>query len=786
MIDKKFNIYVIFDSIGGKLIRILLVIFTLFLLFLSLQSLVSIKVTLAFLALVLINELFLEHIARTRPVVKITDNPSKKEEAAVFSAREKFLLGADGFQIAKSVFSKREIKFFNKKIGISKLIEAKVGRDELLKQAGDAALYVKADYITEIDLYAAYVLLSETEAKFLQNNNLNNDDVMNVLYWTRREYMPDSFSHKKIKFSGTGVFDSLVYAWNYELKKYSKDVTHDVVSRFYPPTIVGREKEYDELLVVLTRHTASNAIIVGEDGSGKKSIVEYLALRAFLGDAPPEVAHRKVFELYVDKLIAGVVSRGELEARLNTLLLEITHSGNAIILIPNIEDIFGGGGFEFDLTGILDEYLSSEKIKVIGTTTPSGFATYIQGKMSSQDLFEQVQFPQLSTGSTLLFLTEKGQEIESRNNIEIKYSALKQVVNLSEVFFPERFSPGRDVDLLEDVCAKGHLDKRKVITGDDVISQVQSKTNIILKDPDDNEKEKLVHLEDKLHGRVVGQDEAVSAIADAMRRVRSGFTNENRPIASFLFLGPTGVGKTETAKVLAGEYFGNRDAMIRLDMSEYQTQDQIDRILGSKTGFEENTLTNLVEKNPYSLVLLDEFEKANPQLLNLFLQVLDEGRLTDNRGKTVSFKNTIIIATSNAGSELLRERQNVGEGVEKKDLIDYLLKDNLFKPELLNRFDDIVVFKFLDEKQIRQVAGLLLRDSLSTLEDNQIKVSFDDSVLEKISKTGFDPEFGARNIRRFITDNIESFLSKEILENRIQKGSSVTLGVDESGNFTVR
>lgn len=785
MINRKFEIYMLFDSFGGKLIRVILVLLSLTLLYFSLANGLNLKISLSVLALVLINELFLEHIASTRPVSKVSGGQIS-EDSMTFQAKQKYQLGSDGYSIAENIFNSPEAKFLNRKIGITSLTKSSVGRDELLKQAISAATYLKGDYITPIDLYTSYLLLSETETHFLQNNNLNNDDVLNVLYWTRREYNPDNFETKKIKFTGEGAFDSLVYAWNYELKKYSIDITSRVLSTRFPPTIIGREKEYKELLVVLSRHASSNAIIVGESGTGKRSIVEYLAFKSFLGDVSSEISHRKVFELLVDKLIAGVSSRGELEDRLNILLSEITHSGNAIILIPNIENIYGGGGFDFDLTGILDEYLSSDRIKIVGTTTPSGFANYIQARATSQDLFEQIQFPELLQGATLLFLTEKAQEIEAKYGIEIKYSALKQCVNLSEVFFADRFSPGRDVDLLENVCSKARLDKKRVVTGDDVISQVQSKTNIILKDPDDAEKDKLIHLEDKLHGRVIGQDEAVSAIADAMRRVRSGFANESRPIASFLFLGPTGVGKTETTKVLAGEYFGNREAMIRLDMSEYQTQDQIDKILGSKSGFQENTLVDLVEKTPFSLILLDEFEKANPQLLNLFLQVLDEGRLTDNHGKTVSFKNTIIIATSNAGSELLRERQNVGEGIEKKDLIDYLLKDNLFKPELLNRFDEIVVFKFLNEKEIRQVAALLLQDSLNRLEDNQIKISFDDSVIEKISKSATDPEFGARNVRRYITDNIESYLSKEILENRIIKGSAVTLSVDESGNFIVR
>lgn len=788
-------------------VRILLVLFALLLLFISLTSSFDLNFSLYVLAAVVINELFLESVKRAVPSEKVTAIPKNITSTMIFSARQKFAHAKNGYDMVRAIASTREVKFFREKLGITTVGHADVTGDELPKQAAEAAAWVEGNFITEIDLFAAYILLSEDKTRFLQTNNLNNDDVINVLYWTRRKFKPDVFGAAKIQLFGDGVFDSLVYGWNYELKKYSRDLTSLVLAHHFPPSLLGREKEYKELIVALSKHASSNAVLLGEAGVGKSSLVERLAYDSFIGGLPHEISKRRVFSLMVDRIISGVSNSGELESRLGAVLSEIAHSHDAIVYIPNLENVFGGGGFEFDISGLLAEYLNGTRIKIVGSTTPQGYATYIQPRQEISESFEKIELDELPEGRALLLLTDKAGEFESKYGIQIMYPALKQTVNLSSVYFPDRFSPARDVDLLEDVSSKSNIDRKRRIDGNDVIQYVQSKTNVVLTEPDLDEKELLINLEEKMHQRIIGQDEAVNAVATAMRRLRSGFKNEDRPIASFLFLGPTGVGKTETAKALAAEYFGRRpgaapegsarregsgpagrrDSMIRLDMSEYQTQEQLTRLLGAGSGeaYVANTLTEQVEKNPFSLILLDEFEKAHPHLLDLFLQVFDEGRLTDNRGKTVSFKNTIIIATSNAGTEFLRERQNSGLAPEKQELIDYILKSATFKPELINRFDEIVVFRFLNQEEIKKVARILLMESLAELEDNQIKVQFEDKILEKISKEAYNPEFGARNIRRYIEDRIEGFISKEILSDHIKKGERVNLSVDSLDNFVV-
>ncbi len=786
MKDRYFEIYKISTNRAGIILRVILFFGTFLILNLAFVSnFDAIKVG-AIFSLVVINEIFLTQLSKKRPRFQIKQNSQNMEASMILSARAIFEKSRDSYEVVKHCAGNRAVKFFMDELGLKIPGIAQIQKDELLKQASETTSYVKGDYITEVDLVSSYFVLSEDTSHFLLSKELNNDDVINILYWTRKKFQPDNLtSLPSIRLLGSGVFDSLVFGWNYELKKYSKDLTAQVLASRFAPTIPGREKEFEELLTSLSKEKSSNAIIIGNPGTGKTTLVEYLATGSFLGLAPQKLSHKRIYELLIDKLLSGVSNVGELTQRLSNMLSDIAHSQNAIVLIQNIENIFGGGGFDFDISGTLYEYLKSEKIKIIGTTTPQGFASFIENKTSIRDLFEKVELEDLPEGPTLLLLTEKAQELAAKYNVSIRYSALKQSVLLASIYFPDKSFPGAAVDLLENVATQAKIKQDKLIESDDVISLVEGKRDIKLATPGKEEKEMLLHLEEKIHARVIGQDEAVRAVSDAMRRVRSGFENKDRPIAVFLFLGPTGVGKTETAKALAVEYFGSKNSMVRLDMSEYQTQDQIRRILGEKPGEEyiPNTLGDLVEKQPFSLILLDEFEKAHPHLLDLFLQVFDEGRLTDNRGKTISFKNAIIIATSNAGTELIREREDGSGVITKEELIDQLLENNLFKPELINRFDEIVLFKSLTMDEVKQIAKLILAESAKKLEDNQIKVSFDYKLSSMVAEQAYNPEFGARNIRRYIEENVEGYLSKLILEDKIKKGDRVTLSVDESNNW---
>jgi len=371
---------------------------------------------------------------------------------------------------------------------------------------------------------------------------------------------------------------------------------------------------------------------------------------------------------------------------------------------------------------------------------------------------------------------EKSKELGGLNHVSISYSATKEVCKLSDSYENDgNAMPGRAIRLLEDVIAFCKTHGVRDITEKEVRSFISEKTNVLLDKPTEEESGKLLNLENEIHKRVISQDEAVSAISNAMRRVRSGMKNEGKPIASFLFLGPTGVGKTQTAKVLAKSYFGDEEAMIRLDMSEFQNDEAISTLLGE--GFVDKIL-----KNPFSLVLLDEFEKASKGVHDLFLQVLDEGRLTDHLDRVISFKNAIIIATSNAGSEFIREKYKEGVDVEnvKKELIEKIQQSGVYKPELINRFDDVIVFKPLSEKDAVAVAKLFLQESIDKIAKQQITLSYNDEVTEFIAKNSFSIEFGARNVRRFIEATIENQLSKLLLSNTLQKGGNAQIVIEDN------
>jgi ATP-dependent Clp protease ATP-binding subunit ClpC len=446
-----------------------------------------------------------------------------------------------------------------------------------------------------------------------------------------------------------------------------------------------------------------------------------------------------------------------------------------------------------DLSGALLPYLKSGNVPIIATMTTGNYKTYME-KNPLKEAFTIISLAEPEHDAAIQMVLGEAAKIEKKYHVLISYRALISAVELADRFFQDEVLPGSALALLETVANAVAQDKtrkpfektnRPMVIEADVVKKVEQTSHVAIALPTGKEINLLLHLEDKLHEKVIAQDDAVIAVSEAMRRIRSGMTTSERPI-SFLFLGPTGVGKTETAKSLAEFYYGGQDNMIRLDMSEYSDAEGLKRLLGAAPGEGEGRgeLTDKIHDKPASLVLLDEFEKANPAIHNLFLQVLDDGRLTDNKGQTVSFRNAIIIATSNAGSEFIREEVGKGTQLNKafqQKLLEQLQSKGIFKPELLNRFDDIVTFKPLGPEQVTAVTKLLLEQLTKSLEKQDIKISFDDAVIEKIVSEGFDKDFGARPLRRYIQDTIEDMIAQKRLTKEIDRGKAISVTIDGTG-----
>ena len=778
-----YTLYKILNSPIVLFVRITVFVVLILMLYLNLQS-PDMLLRLLFLGFVVIlNELFIfEKINKTAPREKVV-HTKNAVDCLNFSLKRLF----EDHEIAyilQTVSKNSAAMLLQKKIGIqipTGEFES-IDKQELLDELQSIVLAVKGNYIYHVDVCAAVFIILNKKQKILQEHELNSTDILYVLYWVRRELGIDKKSDQEIAFSGSGVFDFFVYGWSEQVKKYSENFTTHVVREF-SPDIIGRNREYDLLVTALSKNSVSNALIVGQPGTGVTTLVSLLAYESNRAAVPAGLSHKMVFKLLADRLLAGVQNQGELEDRFTSLFAEIEHSGNIIIYVPYIENIFGGGGFDFDISGSLFDYLKSNKIKIIGSTTPEAYKQFIEPKTSLHEFFDIVTVDEPDLEMTMYMLFEVIGKIEHINRVVITYDGVKESVALSSSYISDGHFPSKAIILLEDAVATAKIHGKTVVTKHEVRSLVESKTHILLENPNQDEKDKLLHMEEGLHKHVIAQEEAVGAIAGALRRVRSGIKHDNHPLCSFLFLGPTGVGKTECAKALAREYFGSEDAMIRLDMSEYQTQDSIHKILGDGQA---NGFIEQVSQNPFSLILLDEFEKAHPQILDVILQVLDDARMTSDNGKTITFRNNIIIATANAGSEFIREKLNSGTSSDdlKKILVEDLMKKERFKPELLNRFDDVIVFKPLTKNDTKKVSRKMLDALTKELEGKQLSIAFDDTIVDWVATTSFDDDFGARNIKRFITHNIENVLSEKILDGSLNKFANHVVRLSANNTLT--
>ena len=556
------------------------------------------------------------------------------------------------------------------------------------------------------------------------------------------------------------------------LDRYSTDFT-DLARGSQAGFLVGHAEEYEKLVETLARPTDPNALLVGEEGVGKDTIIAHLAFKLIKDEVPRALFDKRLVSIELPSLIAGATSE-ELGLRIAKVVQEIITAGNIILYIPDIHNLVKSSSTAYlTAADALMPIIKSDAFPVIGSSYPREFKQLIETRSDFAGAFEIIPVNEISVPEAETVIAYESLILEHNTRITISFGAVKRAVVLAKKYFTDKFLPSSAEELLKSALVAAEERGEKTLGPDLVTSVAEAKVHIPLHEAAGEEAERLLHIEDTVHERLIGQDEAVTAVAEALREYRSGLTRQSGPIASFLFVGPTGVGKTELAKILAKIQFGSEKMMVRFDMTEYQDKESFTRFIGSPDGKTSGALTEAIRQKPYSLVLLDEFEKAFPDILDLFLQVFDDGRLTDNLGRTVDFTNTIIIATSNAHSDIINDALNKGE--KMVDIAEYLKTrlTDIFKPELLNRFSKIIVFRNLVPTDLQKIVLLNLDDLAAAVKAQGIYLDFDPSAVSEIVKLGYDPAFGARPLRRTIDEKIKAPLASAILGRTISKGDHV-------------
>ena len=643
------------------------------------------------------------------------------------------------------------------------------------------------------------------------------------------------------------------------LDKFGRDLT-DIASKGEIDPVIGRQDEIERVIQILSRRTKNNPCLIGEPGVGKTAVAEGLALKIVSGDVPEPLKNKKIISLDLTSMIAGTKYRGDFEDRISNAIAEVKKAGNIILFIDELHTIIGAGSAEgsADTANILKPSLARGDFQVIGATTINEYRKYIEKDAALERRFQPVMVGEPTEEEAVLILKGLRDRYEAHHKVRITDEAINEAVKLSSRYIADRFLPDKAIDLVDEAASRVRLrtytapdDLQKIentlksleqekaeavntqdferaakirdeekklreeldnkkkewqeknehkndeVTGEDIAEIVSSWTGVPVSQLTQEESERLLKLEEILHNRIIGQDEAVSAVSKAIRRGRVGLKDPNRPVGSFIFLGPTGVGKTELCKALAQAMFGDENAMIRFDMSEYMEKHTVSKLIGSPPGYvgydEGGQLTESVRRHPYSVLLFDEIEKAHPDVFNMLLQILDDGRLTDSQGRHVNFRNTVIIMTSNVGARLITEKQsNLGffGGDEKESDDDNKIKEavlselkKVFKPEFLNRVDDTIVFNKLTEDDICKIAKNLLSNLEKRLEDIGISAEFTSAAVKAVADAGFDELYGARPLKRAIQSKIEDAVSEKMLDGTVKSGGKIICDYKD-GKFT--
>ncbi len=576
------------------------------------------------------------------------------------------------------------------------------------------------------------------------------------------------------------------YSYTVNLDRVAEDITSSALMINYWEHLVGRKNEMELIKIILSRPSENCVLLVGESGVGKKSLIYHLASSIHRDNSRKNsnLKNKRVLFLKLGEAISMATERKEnIENYLHLLFQEATRAGNVILIIENIDEYLKDNDkWNFSIAPIIAEYLSLPAFQVVATASASGYHKMIEHKENVMKSFSIVELAEVSEVDALKILWQKFQKME-RRNVFFTYKSLLEIIKDSRRYAGEFPLPERAISLAMEVETFWQKENNeRFITPKTVDRFLSLKTGVSMGEIGGEEKENLLNLEKILHQRIIKQDNAIKRVAGALRKFRLRVGDDSRPVGSFLFFGPTGVGKTETAKAVAEAYFGSEDKMIRLDMSEYQTVEAIEKLIGSKQNNQPGYLTARVKDNQFALLLLDEIEKAHPKVLDLFLQILDEGSLNDAFGKRVNFRNLIIIATSNAGANVISDMINEGKESDeiRKEAIKYIIHEGVLRTEFLNRFDDVIFFSPLEGEQIKSVAKLLLDKMINRLQlEKNIKIKFNQAVIEKICQQGYEPVFGARSLRRYIENKIEDIIITKIIAEDIKEGEEILLSEND-------
>jgi ATP-dependent Clp protease ATP-binding subunit ClpC len=654
----------------------------------------------------------------------------------------------------------------------------------ILFRAYEQAYLARQPKVTVAELLIAVDQEKNLAADVLYDLEIEVDKIKNVVVWLQvneklrqqwRRY--HRLGQRRPKGEVNKAYTAVMTPF---LDTFATDLTRQAAYGAFPAN-VARDKEIEEIFRVIQGSNES-VVLVGLPGVGKTAIIEEIAQRMIADEVPQVMQDKRLVSLSIPKITAGATA-AESNERLLLIFSEMMRAGNVILVIEDVHSLVGistGGAESLDLSEALSNYLAKTRSIAITTTTPQDY-NYLETNSSLGDYLHKVVINEPQGNQAIQIIESRVGSIEYQNGVFFSYDSIAKAVEFSNRFVHEHYLPAKAIDVLKEVAVyvaqkKG---KNSIILAEDVATIISQKINIPLTKISEEESEKLISLEQEIHQRMIDQEEAVKEVAAALRRARAGLRDQKRPIANFLFLGPTGVGKTELAKSIAEVYFGKEENMIRVDMSEYQTQESLYRLIGAPTG--EKTggyLTELVRHNPFALLLFDEVEKAHPDILNLFLQVMDDGRLTDNAGRTIDFTNAIIIMTSNAGTRYIQEQVKAGSPLEaiKKELIENRLGE-FFRPEFLNRFDAINVFKPLGMPEVIEIAHLMIKKIAKGLQEEGVTLEVTPAAIEELAQAGFDPQFGARPLRRVIQERLSNILANMKIQNQFRRGERVVFDV---------